>query len=176
MENTIVQPPELKGKWVRVQVYTAGYTYTGRLYCAHLRRLLDVLNDATEEFLPLGEAKVRSLDGKETAVPSAYINKASALFVKEIGEGESRGLGSQAGQKPYPFVGKVGKGVRVNMPFYTLSGQAYCARSQQLKDVLNSETRFLPLTDVNLHSLTGASEAGVSFLAVNKGQIISLEE
>ncbi len=178
MGDIITQPlvQELKGKGVRVQVYTAGYTCTGRLYCAPLRRLLDVLNDANEEFLSLCEAEVRSLDGKETAVPSVYVNKASTLFVKEIGEGESRGLGSRAGHKPYPFVGKVGKEVRINMPFYTLSGQVHCAGSQRLKDVLNSTTRFLALTNVNIGRLSGTGEAGVSFLAVNKGQILSLED
>jgi hypothetical protein len=42
--------------------------------------------------------------------------------------------------------------------------------------VLNSKLRFLPLTNVEISPSLGSSEPGVSFVAVNKGQIILLEE
>ncbi len=40
----------------------------------------------------------------------------------------------------------------------------------------NSELRFFALTNVDICPLAGKSESGVSFLAVNKGQILSLAE
>jgi len=42
--------------------------------------------------------------------------------------------------------------------------------------MLNSEMRFLPLTNVAIYPAEGETESGVSFVAVNKEQIISLEE
>jgi len=130
---------------------------------------------AKEEFIPVSDVKVRSLDGTETTLPSGYINKANLLFVREIEAGETRGLGGQAGHKPYPFVPKWFTVVKVYIPSYTLTGQIHYPKGSRVVDVLNSELRFLPLTNVEISPSAGSSES-VSFIAVNKEQILSLEE
>jgi len=129
-----------------------------------------------EEFLPVSEVEVRSLDGGEATLQSAYINRANILFVREIEAGKTRGLGGQAGHKPYPFVPKWSTAVKVYMPFYTLTGQVHYPKGRCVVDMLNSGPRFLALTNVEICPLEGSSESGVSFIAVNKGQILSLEE
>ena len=131
----------------------------------------------SDEFLPVSEAEIRSPDGRETTtVPSAHINKANILFLKEIGD-EHRGLGGQVGPQPYPYVAKpIIKAVKLYMPLYTLSGQIQCGERRRVVDVLNSELRFLALTNVEICPLACSSESGVSFVAVNKGQIILSEE
>ncbi len=102
-----------RGKWAKVQIYTATHVCTGQLYCPQQRRLLDVLNgvpiwgDSREGFLPLSEIKMCFPDGREEKAPSAHINKANILFVRETEEGETQGLGGQAGHKLYPFVTKM---------------------------------------------------------------------
>lgn len=55
-------------------------------------------------------------------------------------------------------------------------GQMHCAKIEHAWDVLNSKLRFLSLTNVEIYPSAGGSESGVSFIAVNKGQIQSLEE
>lgn len=52
----------------------------------------------------------------------------------------------------------------------------YYAKNQCPRDMLNSETRFLPLTNVAIRPAEGESESGVSFVAVNKEQIIVMQE
>jgi len=184
-ETAIAQASEktVSKKWVKVQIYVASRICTGYAYCPHQRRLLDLLNGVpigavhtNEEFLPISEAKMCSVDGREDTVQPAYINKANILFVRAIEDGETRGLGGQAGHKPYPFVPKRSTGVKVYMPFYTLTGQMHYAKGDRIVDMLNSGLRFLPLTNVEIRSSTGSSESGVSFIAVNKAHILSLEE
>jgi len=119
---------------------------------------------------------VCSPGGGEATLPSAYINKANILFVREIEAGETRGLGGQAGHKPYPFVPKWYTAVRVYMPLYTMTGQVHHPKGRRVVDLLNSGMRFLPLTDVEICPSAGNSESGVSFIAVNKPQVLSLEE
>ena len=170
-------------KQAKVQIYTPTYICTGYIYCPQQHRLLDVLNGTltgalrtNEEFLSVSEAEMRSLDGRVTMPQSAYISKASILFVRAIEAGYTRGLGGKAGHKPYPFISKSSVPVKLYVPSYTLTGQMHCAKGEGVWNVLNSEARFLPLTNVEICPSAGDSELGVSFIAVNKGQIISLEE
>ena len=181
-EAAIAQASEktAKKKWVKVQIYTPTHILTGSAYCPQ-QRLLDVLNGilagtmrTDAEFLPVSEAEIRSPDGKETSVKSVHINKTNILFLKGIGDGH-RGLGGEVGHKPYPFVLKSSTAVRLYMPSYTLTGQVHYAKGKGIADVLNSGLRFFPVTNVEISSSVG-SEPGVSFIAVNKGQILYLEE
>ncbi|GAI16466.1 unnamed protein product, partial [marine sediment metagenome] len=111
--ETIAQASEKtdKGKRVKVQIYTPTHICAGYVYCPGQRRLLDVLNGVlagelrvSDEFLPVSEAEMRSPDGTEATVQSVHINKANILFVREIEDGQSRGLGGRVGHKPYPYV------------------------------------------------------------------------
>lgn len=183
-EAAIAQASEKthKKKWVKVQIYTPTHILTGFAYCPQ-QRLLDALNGilagtmrTDAEFFPVSEAEMCSPDGRVMAMQSAYINKANILFVREIEDSETRGLGGQGGHKPYPFVPKWYTAAKVYMPFYTLSGQVHYPKGRRIMDVLNSEIRFLALTNVQIYPSAGSSESGVSFIAVNKEQILSLEE
>ena len=178
--KTMAQPLEKTGeKGAKVQIYTPTHICTGYVSCPSQRRLLDLLNGIpfnSDEFLRVSFAQMRFPDGTEAAVQSAHINKANILFLKEIGD-EHRGLGSQVGPQPYPYVAKpTTKAVKLYMPFYTLTGQIQCTERRRVVDMLNSELRFLALTNVEICPLAGSSESGINFVAVNKGQILSLAE
>jgi len=45
-----------------------------------------------------------------------------------------------------------------------------------LRDILNSDLIFFPLTGVQVISFAGRNETDVAFVAVNKNQILFLEE
>jgi len=167
-------------KGAKVQIYTPTHICTGYVSCPRQRRLLDLLNGIpfnSDQFLLISEADIRTPDGTEAAVQSAHINKANILFLKEIGD-EHRGLGSEAGHKVYPYVAKpTTKAVKLYLPLYTLTGQIQCTERKRVVDVLlNAELRFLALTNVEICPLAGSSESGISFIAVNKRQILSLAE
>ena len=173
-----------KENWAEVEIYTPTHICTGYVYCSQQRRLLDVLNGIPfrqsshcDQFLSVSEAKIRSPDGTEATVESTHINKANILFLREIEAGQTRGIGGRIGDKPYPYVPKpFTKAVKLYMPLYTLAGQMHCTERRRVSDVLNSELRFLALTNVDICPLAGKSESGVSFVAVNREQIVSLAE
>ena len=171
-----------KEKWAKVQIYTPTHTCTGYVYCPCQQRLLDALNGIpirasfNYKFLPVSEAEIRYPDGKEETVQSVHINKANILFVREVEDGQTQGLGGQVGHKVYPYVPKPSVAVKLCMPLYTMTGQMHCTERRRVADVLNSEQRFIALTNVEICPLAGKSESGVSFVAVNKEQILSLAE
>jgi len=182
-ERAKVQTPQEtdKEKWVKVQIHTPAHTCTGSVYCPRQQRLLDMLNGlpgllhVSNEFMPVSGVEIRYPDGKEATVQSAHINKANILFIREFGEGR-KGLGGEVGHKPYPYVPKPSVIVKLCIPLYTLTGQMHCTERRRVADVLNSEQRFIALTNVDICPSVGKSESGVRFVAVNKEQILSLAE
>lgn len=168
-------------KWVKVQIYTPAHICTG--YVNYRQgRLLDSLNGISvgglrinKEFLPVSEVEMKSLlGGSDVKMQSTYSNKVNILFVREIKNGQTEDLVGQVRHKPYPFVDKSSTVVKLYLPSFTLTGQMHCAQGERVWDVLNSGLMFLPLTNVEICS--SGSESGISFIAVNKGQILSLEE
>jgi len=173
--------PAFKGRWAKVQIYAPTYalprTCLGYVYCFQERRLLDQLNDVfpgtlpgNAPFLSIREPKIYSLNGGEEILRFACLNKASILFVREFEDGEPRPR-----PKGYPYVIKSAVAVRLYLPFYTLTGQMHCARGERASDVLNQPLMFLPLTNVAISPSVGRGES-VGFIALNKGQLILLEE
>ncbi|MBA7581748.1 hypothetical protein ES708_23659 [subsurface metagenome] len=168
---------------MEIKIYTVAPVCTGYINVPLRRRLLDVLNGVpigelrtSEEFLPVSEARISSSDGSELTAQNAYLNRAKILFVKEVGGEETKEPGGEVVPRKYPFIEKLSAPVKLLMPFFTLTGRMYYAKNQHLRDMLNSKPRFLPLTNVAIYPAEGESESGVSFVAVNKEQIISLEE
>ncbi len=81
-----------------------------------------------------------------------------------------------AGAKPYPFVEKSPVLVRVRTSAYVLTGSTHLASHQRMQHVIEAGPVFLPLTDVDIRSLESNTEWKAPFAAVNKQQIISLQE
>ena len=173
---------------LKVRLYTSARIVDGYIDVLPKQRLLDILNGVLrgtlrtdEQFLQVSEAELCSLNGTKVTLQSAYINKANVLFAREIEDCQIKQLnsmvwpGGKVPHKLYPFVSKSAATVRLYMPLYTLTGQMHCAKGQRLYDVLNTGERFLALTNVQIVPSGGSSES-VSFLAINKEQIISLEE
>jgi hypothetical protein len=167
---------------LKVRLYTSAHILDGYIDVLPKQRLLDILNGVLRGalrtkggFLQISEAELCSSDGTKVTLQSAYINRANILFAREIEDVQTQGLGGEVRHKLYPFVSKSPAAVRLYMPLYTLSGQMHCAKGQRLYDVLNTGERFLALTNVQIVPSGGSSES-VSFLAINKEQIISSEE
>ncbi|GAH60849.1 unnamed protein product, partial [marine sediment metagenome] len=105
-------------------------------------------------FLPMSQVECSAaVTGEVVTVPSAYINKANILFVKDYSAGSQ--IGPYTGPKYlepklYPFIRKSPIAVRVFLPFYTLTGQMHCAKGKGVADVLDSGLRFFPMTNVEI--------------------------
>jgi len=176
----------LKGGWVQVNIYAPTYAIphkcTGYIYCLPGRRLLDQLNEVfpgtvseAKEFLSIREGKMYSLREEGDSVEFACLNKVNILFVREFEEDQTRGAGSKLGDKRYPYLNKSPIEVKLYLPFYVMTGNIHCSEGQRVSDVLNLPSKFFPITNVMIHPAVGDS-LRVGFLAVNKSQVILLEE
>ena len=63
--------------------------------------------------------------------------------------------------------------VVLELPTYTLNGSLHCADGQCLKDLLNQNLAFLPLTDVTISPHTNGTKWQGPFVVVNKEQVLS---
>jgi len=178
-----VNSPEKHVKKELVWIYTPTYIFIGYVYHLHRQRLLDVLNGVSvgglhtnEELLPVSEVVLDYPSEKEVAMRFALINKANILFVREAEHDLTRQSSKASDHKLYPLVDKIPVAAKLHMPDYTLIGQMHCAKGQWPSDLLNTGERFLALTNVEILPATGTSESGISFLAVNKEQIIYVEQ
>jgi len=168
---------------LKVRLYTSTHILDGYIDVLPKQRLLDILNGVLRGalrtkggFLQVSQAELCSSDGTKVTLQSAYINRANILFAREIEDGQTQGLGGEVGHKLYPFVSKSPAAVRLYMPLYTLTGQMHCAKGQRPSDVLNTGERFLALTNVQISPARSTDESVVNFVAVNRQQIICLEE
>lgn len=178
---------KFEGRRVQVQIcaptYALPHICIVYIHCPQGRRLLDHLNDVFpgsvpeyNNFLSATEVQMYSVRGQTETVSFACLNKANILFVRESQDGQTRGLGGKLGPKRYPYVPKSPVAVKLYLSFYTLRGNMHCVQGERPSDTLNLALRFLPLTNVEIFPSEGGSESGVGFVAVNRGQIIFLEE
>lgn len=163
----------------RVQIYLSNCIVYGDMHCPGKRRLLDVLNGIPvaagsykDDFLVLTNAGIQLPNRPEQKLNTIWVHRAGLLFVRELGE-RFKGIG-EAESRAYPYVSKNPQKVAVHMPSYVLTGHLHCAEKTNVADLLNSEPMFVALTKVSICPVTGEGLSEVDFIAVNKGQILSV--
>jgi hypothetical protein len=160
--------------WLKAKLFMQEQVMTGDIYNRSEDRLLDLLNggrkigiESQGGFIILKEVIIQYPDGKEERLPVVY-----AVFQAN----EARGLGGQDGYKPYPFIEKSPKPVKLQMPGYVVTGYMHRTQYETARDVLDEDRVFLPLTNTEIICLADGSRSEVPFVAVNKAQIMSLQE
>jgi hypothetical protein len=146
-------------------------------------RLLDELNGRSQlapenrdRFIMINNVDIWHLDGTEEKTTVAHINKENIEMSGTTTLNTGRGIGANIGPKPYPFTDKVPVKVRIEMNRYTVIGDMYRVSHQQVEHVLKEKLAFLPVTNVEVISTKFDKRWTLSFLAVNKGKILSLHE
>ena len=170
-------------KRVNAVVIIAGCTLAATTHRAHQQRLLDVLNRSFvansrrigKEFVPLTEVEAFFCSGEKEYLASTHINKSSILFVAERSGGRPDGSGVPEAEV-YPLRAKKALPARVDIPPYTLTGKMYAELQQGLVHVIDGEEMFLPMTDVLITPPLPTSECKFGFVAINKHQIVRVEE
>jgi hypothetical protein len=175
--------PELH-KQFEVLVCTGALSFTGTLRCDFSQRLIDALNEGmrTETlakvvgFLPLVNATMTGMPGDEQKFPLIYIAKNNIVFVAQLSD---EGPGKP--HRTYPFRGKLPADVMVYASGgsdvqYTLNGRMYVDTGGQVIDTIESEVRFLPLTQVEIEPAPPGAETRFDFVALNREHIIGICE
>ena len=78
--------------------------------------------------------------------------------------------------KSYPFVEKSQLSVHVVTHDYSIKGNIYHMSYQMIKHVLEDKTTFFPLTHVHVCNSANDALEDFPFAAVNKEQIVSLQD
>jgi len=169
--------------WLAVKLYFQTEVLSGFIYHACEERLLDILSgvsvrrpESRGRFVELSEVTVQHSDGKEERLPGAYVNKATIQLAATLAADSGRGIGAKIGTKPYPFQQKSTVPVSLRTAAYAINGNMHRATYQRVWHVLEERPMFLPLTNVDIQALVNGSHWKVPFVAVNKEQILSLQE
>jgi len=119
--------------------------------------------DSNEEYLRVKEAKIDSLNRRETA-EVASISKHDILFVKPIGHDD------------IPLVPKQSRRIRLYLPSYTLTGKIHYHRGRHWRNALDSVFSFFPITNVEVALRILGIKHEAPYVAVNKEHVLSVEE
>jgi len=170
-------------EWLPVKLYTHCQAITGFVFHPQEDRLLDILCSISVKrvenrgkFLELREVRIQNSDGKEESLEDAFINKDSVHLAATFDADSARGIGAKVGTKPYPYTHKLTSRVIIRTSAYVISGDIYRANYQHVWQVLEDMPVFLPLTDVTILSQASKARWEAPFVAVNKEQVVSLEE
>ena len=169
-----------------VKLYMQTQITMGYIYYAPTpeARLLDALNGISDigpvkrgRFLELSNVTIQHADGRQEKLSVAYINKATVQLAATLGDADvGRGIGAQDGPKIYPFVKKSPVPVRIETQSYVVTGNMYRITYEKVWHVLEDTPTFLPLTHAQICTVTNGARESVLFVAVNKENILSLQE
>jgi hypothetical protein len=170
-------------KQVDAVVVILGCTLAATTYRAHQQRLLDALNRSVmanshriaKEFLPLREVEAFFSTGEKESLTSTHINKSSILFVAERSGGQPDKGGIPEAEANL-LRAKTALSARVDIPPYILVGKMYAELQQGLVHVIDGDGVFLPMTDVLISPPLPTGEWKFGFVAINKHQIVRVEE
>jgi hypothetical protein len=166
--------PAVTCDWLELEFFTQTQILSGRITCPAGTRILDLLNT------PCNSSTNRKIEfiefedhtNPEAEAKSICVKKDSVLFVSAPDEDMGRGLGANGEFKLYPFVTKIPMRVCIQLENYTVCGNLFRTKNQQMIDVFNDGMFFLPLTDVTI-ARDSVLWGNRPFVAVNKQQIVS---
>ena len=164
---------------VEVVVCSTIGTFAGLTYRLDRQRLLDALNQGFapkgssigRDFMPLTQAEVYSPDGSKASKATAFVGKVNILFVGEKNGGQGNSSADKRDQSGPLWKEKKPVGTEVYVSSYTLVGNMHTGMWQELLEILDSEERFLPLTNVRISPGLATGDSEFSFVAINKAQI-----
>jgi hypothetical protein len=162
---------------VPVEFYIGPQILTGYLPVAAGRRLLDILNrisdldrDVQSDYIGF----TSDFGGPRGEAPQVrYVRKLSVELAALSDPELARGAGAKVATGLYPRAEKTGVRVSIELPGYSLDGTMHCSQGRTIRDVLDEDTMFLPMTEVTIirdNRVYGSRP----FVAVRKEQIISV--
>jgi len=167
-----------------VLVCTGELVFSGRVRCDFSQRLIDALNEGVKaetrsrirDFLPLSDVTITDLKGGTTAAPRLHISKNNIIFVAQ-----DRSITPGKPLTSYPFKQKLPVTIMAYAAGaaatpYRMNGCIYIDTWGQITDTLETEERFIPLTQAEIDPAMPGNRSHFDFVALNKERIISIGE
>jgi len=180
--------PESEGSELHRQfdvlVCTGEMVFSGKMRCDFSQRLIDALNEGirTEtrsrlrDFLTLSEVTVKNPKGGKAAVPLLHISKNNIIFVAQ-----ARSVAPEKPLTTYPFSQKLPVTVMAYAAGaatiqFRINGCIYIDSWGHITDTLETEERFIPLTQAKIAPAMPGNRSSFDFIALNKERIVSIGE
>ncbi len=162
-----------------VVVCTLSGVFVGDTYRLEEQRLLDALNRGfiaralrmAGDFMPLTDVELYSPGGKRVRLPSIHVHKSNILFVGEKKSSPDAAVGREI-RRPQLIRAKTPLGAEIHVPPYVLEANVYVETWGELPEAIETDNRFLPLTDVRIRPVLPGAESGLDFVAVNREKIL----
>ena len=169
---------------VRVMVCCNNYSIIGQTYYPSEHRFLDMLNkdlvidkQCTTKFLIITQVLLINPDGEKEQIPSAcFVSKDSIIFIGTFDETRSTTSENINTVKAYPWRKK--NIIAAKIVFagkYRLTGQIHNDPWSLPVRSVESQNKFLPMTNVRVISSLELREIHFDFIAVNKNHISLLQ-
>jgi hypothetical protein len=167
-----------------VLVCTGALLFRGTSRGEFSQRLIDALNEGVRtdtsseavDFLPLMNVSVTGIQGGEKKIPRMYIAKSNIIFAAQVsGNNQGKPLSGYPFKEKLPVIVMAHIAVISNIN-YTLEGQIYVDTWGQVIDTIESNVRFIPLTQVKIEPALPGAGSRYDFVALNKEHIISIWE
>jgi hypothetical protein len=146
-------------------------------------RLLDELNgdfseepENRDEFLELTQVTIWHPDSTKENVSLCHVNKTAIQMAAISDDNLNRGVGAKPDHNFYPFIKKEALRVKIEMSGYRITGSIHRVSYQNVGHVLQERTKFMPLTHAEVSSLANGKRWYLPFVAVNKKQILFLNQ
>jgi hypothetical protein len=131
-------------------------------------RLSDVLN-TSEKYIKFSKASTNN--GVIDSINEVYVNKDEIKFVRTTGRDDGRGLGD----KYHLHVKKTPVRTKMLLSDYDLSGNLYSKSPGEIAHLLESDSAFLPCTEVKLRHKQSNLISDAEFVAINRNKIYSIQ-
>ena len=167
-----------------VLVCTGELVFSGSLRCDFSQRLIDALNEGVKaetrsrirDFLPLSDVTITDLKGGTTTVPRLHISKNNIIFVAQ-----AMSITPGKPLTTYPFREKLPVTIMAYAAGaaatpYRMNGCIYIDTWGQITDTLETEDRFMPLTQAEIDPAMPGNRSHFDFVALNKERIVSICE
>jgi len=167
-----------------VLVCTGELVFRGNMRCDFSQRLIDALNEGirtetrsrVRDFLSLSNVTAINLKGDKTTVPCLHISKNNIIFVAQ-----AKSITPDKPLTTYPFSQKLPVTVMAYAAGaatiqFRINGCIYIDTWGQITDTLETEERFLPLTQAKIDPAMPGKRSRFDFVALNKERIVSIGE
>jgi hypothetical protein len=176
-------------KQYEILVCAGELMFGGLFKCNISQRLIDALNEGVREsplskmvdFLLLQDVTMTDIGGHQKKFNQIYVAKNNIIFIAQV---SSEVKGRKLSAYPYRHKQPVGVTIytaqiyqaQVYASPYVLKGQIYVETWGQVADTIESNDRFLPLTDVEVDTVLPGGGKHFDFVAINKERMISICE
>ena len=167
---------------IPVSVYVDTEVLTGHVFLLPGKRLSDLLNSAVvtqsekkDAFLELSDVTIFRGDDTKERTETLRVNKSNIHLLTTPENDLSKGIGAKSVPRPYPFVQKSPVKVNIRLPICQLIGTVHCGAGQRVKQLIEGNLMFLPITNARIRLTNRSLWLNILFAAVNREQILFLQ-